>query len=136
MEQQQEIFHTDTSELELLINSVDDIDNDNVRQRWPSTLQSLSEVLNSELDRAGIKAPHLADKLTIALGHYFGGRDIYIPNGSKLKSALRNIEIWREYNGRNIEQLAATHKLTERQITEVVREQRQAEVRRRQRSLF
>ncbi|WP_414811590.1 Mor transcription activator family protein [Photobacterium profundum] len=38
------------------------------------------------------------------------------------------MSIWREYNGRNIEQLAATHKLTERQITEIVREQRQAEV--------
>ncbi|CAG21963.1 Mor transcription activator family protein [Photobacterium profundum] len=82
---------------------------DNVRKRWPSTLQSLSEVLNSELKRTKVDEPHLADKLTIALGHYFGGRDIYIPNGSKLKSALRNISIWREYNGRNIEQLAATH---------------------------
>ncbi|MDX1301208.1 Mor transcription activator family protein [Photobacterium sp.] len=136
MEQQQEIFKTKTSELELLINSVSEIADDNVRQRWPSTLQSLSEVLNSELKRAKIDAPHLADKLTIALGHYFGGRDIYIPNGSKLKSALRNIEIWREYNGRNIEQLANYHKLTERQITEIIREQRQAEVKRRQRSLF
>lgn len=136
MEQQQEIFHTDTSELELLINSVDDIADDNVRQRWPSTLQSLSEVLNSELKRANINNPHLADKLTIALGHYFGGRDIYIPTGNKLKLALRNIAIWREFNGRNIEQLAARYQLTERQITQVVKEQRQAEMQRRQRNLF
>ncbi|MGF1688725.1 transcriptional regulator [Photobacterium japonica] len=136
MEQQQEIFKTEAAELELLINSVSEIADDNVRQRWPSTLQSLSEVLNSELKRANIEAPHLADKLTIALGHYFGGRDIYIPTGTKLKSALRNIAIWREYNGRNIEQLANHHKLTERQITEIIREQRQAEVKRRQRELF
>ncbi|MGF1727190.1 Mor transcription activator family protein [Photobacterium nomapromontoriensis] len=136
MEQQQEIFKTEAAELELLINSVSEIGDDNVRQRWPSTLQSLSEVLNSELKRANIEAPHLADKLTIALGHYFGGRDIYIPTGIKLKSALRNISIWREYNGRNIEQLANHHKLTERQITEIIREQRQAEVKRRQRELF
>ncbi|ELR65867.1 prophage MuSo1, positive regulator of late transcription, putative [Photobacterium marinum] len=136
MEQQQEIFHTDTSELELLINSVDDIADDNVRQRWPSTLQSLSEVLNCELKRANINNPHLADKLTIALGYYFGGRDIYIPTGNKLKLALRNIAIWREFNGRNIEQLAARYQLTERQITQVVKEQRQAEMQRRQRSLF
>ncbi|OZS45289.1 Mor transcription activator family protein [Photobacterium sanguinicancri] len=136
MEQQHEIFKTETSELELLINSVTEIADDNVRKRWPSTLQSLSEVLNSELKRAKVDEPHLADKLTIALGHYFGGRDIYIPNGSKLKSALRNISIWREYNGRNIEQLANHHKLTERQITEIIREQRQAELKRRQRELF
>lgn len=136
MEHQQEIFQTETVELETLLNNVTDIADENVRQRWPSTLQSLSEVLNSELKRSNIEDPHLADKLTIALGHYFGGRDIYIPNGTKLKSALRNIAIWREYNGRNIEMLANRYKLTERQITEIIREQRQAEVKRRQRELF
>lgn len=136
MEQQNEIFKTETSELELLINSVTEIADDNVRKRWPSTLQSLSEVLNSELKRAKVDEPHLADKLTIALGHYFGGRDIYIPTGNKLKIALRNIDIWREFNGRNIEQLAARHKLTERQVTQIVRGQRLAEVQRRQRALF
>ncbi|MDO6542797.1 Mor transcription activator family protein [Photobacterium sanguinicancri] len=136
MEVQEEIFNTESTELELLLSDVDHISESHMRQRWPSTLQSLSEVLHSELKRAGNTTPHLADKLTIALSHYFGGRDIYIPNGSKLKSALRNISIWREYNGRNIEQLANHHKLTERQITEIIREQRQAEVKRRQRSLF
>ncbi|MDO6497347.1 Mor transcription activator family protein [Photobacterium sanguinicancri] len=136
MGQQQEIFNTEAAELEMLINNVSDIADEQVRQRWPSTLQSLSEVLNSELKRAKVDAPHLADKLTIALGHYFGGRDIYIPTGTKLKSALRNIDIWREYNGRNIEQLANRYKLTERQITEILREQRLAELTRRQRELF
>ncbi|UTV30184.1 Mor transcription activator family protein [Photobacterium atrarenae] len=136
MSQQQEIFQTEASEFEALINNVSELADENVRQRWPSTLQSLSEVLNNELNRANVKDPELADKLTIALGHYFGGRDIYIPTGTKLKSALRNIAIWREYNGRNIEQLASHYKLTERQITEILREQRQAEVKRRQRELF
>ncbi|MGF1725671.1 hypothetical protein [Photobacterium nomapromontoriensis] len=38
MEQQQEIFKTEAAELELLINSVSEIADDNVRQRWPSPL--------------------------------------------------------------------------------------------------
>ncbi|STQ75519.1 Mor transcription activator family protein [Grimontia hollisae] len=107
------------------------------RQRWPSTLQSLVELLRVELEREKIpNATGVAAKLTTSLAIYFGGRDIYIPKGDTLKASLRDIQIWRDFNGRNIEQLAAQHNLTERQITSIIKEQRKAEVERRQRKLF
>lgn len=134
--EQQEFFQPETTELEQLLENVSELADENARQRWPSTLQSLSLLLDDELKRAQVNEPHLADRLIIALSHYFGGREIYIPADSKLKLALRNIAIWRNYNGRNIEQLAKRYNLTERLITEVIREQRQAEMRRRQRELF
>ncbi len=133
---QHEIFTETSDELQTLLDNVEQIANDDIRQRWPSTLQSLSELLHLELKRQGIDQPYLSDKLVISLSHYFGGRDIYIPTPNNLQVALRNIQIWRDFDGRNTEQLAIQHQLTERQITSILKEQRAAEFHRRQRALF
>lgn len=65
-----------------------------------------------------------------------GSRDMYIPNGERLKDALRDIQIWREFKGDNIESLSRKFGLTERRITQIIKFQRAAYVARNQRSLF
>nr|WP_086940762.1 Mor transcription activator family protein [Thaumasiovibrio occultus] len=134
-----ELFDDVTAEewQELLERPEDDSVCEFERLRWPSTLQSLVELLVADLERENVaNARGLAAKLTSSLAVYFGGRDIYIPKGDVLKTSLRNIQIWRDFTGRNIEQLAAQHNLTERQITAIIKEQRKLELQRRQRVLF
>ncbi|WP_087022458.1 Mor transcription activator family protein [Thaumasiovibrio subtropicus] len=133
---QQEIFTESTSELHDLLDHLEHIAPDALQHRWPSSLQSIAELFRFELERSGVTDPHIANKLVLSLGHYLGGRDIYIPNGNILKTAVRNIQIWRDFNGRNIEALAVQYQLSERQITSILKEQRTAEVKRRQRALF
>lgn len=107
-----------------------------LRSNWPATLQSINELILSELKRMGFEEQMLADKLTMALGQYFGGRDIYIPKGDNLRQAIRNIEIWRKFTGFNDKQLAHEYGLTERQLRNILSQQRTAEFKRKQTKLF
>ncbi|MGR3972796.1 Mor transcription activator family protein [Shewanella sp. 1180_01] len=106
-------------------------------RRWPSTLQSLCDVMRVTLKQHNIdNADRVSEDLATSLSAYFGGRDMYIPNGESLKKALRDIKIWREFKGNNLEQLSRDYGLTERRVSEIVAEQRAAFVARKQRRLF
>ncbi|WP_087024880.1 hypothetical protein [Thaumasiovibrio subtropicus] len=80
------MFEETTAELLDLLENVEQVANDDVLHRWPSTLQSLSELLHFELQRQGVGEPHLADKRVICLGdcsqpeEYLlcAGRDLYV----------------------------------------------------------
>lgn len=126
--------------LERALEQLDNLSDDErqaLQSRWPETLQSLSELLRVTLDAKGIKdSAKLADALATTLGTYLGGRHLYIPTGERLKAALRDIAIWRDFTGRNLEQLARQYGLTERRIAQILQAQRQAEKARRQRQLF
>jgi len=61
---------------------------------------------------------------------------MYIPSGECLKVALRDIRIWREFKGNNIEKLSRHYCLSERRVNQIVAEQRAAFAARRQRGLF
>jgi Mor family transcriptional regulator len=61
---------------------------------------------------------------------------MYIPNGECLKDALRDIRIWRQFKGNNLEQLAREYGLTKRRVSQIIAEQRAAFVARKQRRLF
>lgn len=105
--------------------------------RWPSTLQSLCELMRVTLE--GYKVTNslmLSEALATSLSTYLGGRDVYIPNGERLKDALRDIQIWREFKGNNLELLSRSYGLTERRVSQIIAEQRAAFVARKQRKLF
>ncbi|WP_335695451.1 Mor transcription activator family protein [Shewanella psychrophila] len=49
---------------------------------------------------------------------------------------MRDIRIWREFKGNNLEQLSRDYGLTERRVSQIIAEQRAAFVARKQRRLF
>ncbi|WP_299001750.1 Mor transcription activator family protein [uncultured Shewanella sp.] len=105
--------------------------------RWPSTLQSLCELMRVTLEGYKVNnALMLSEALATSLSTYLGGRDVYIPNGERLKDALRDIQIWREFKGNNLELLSRSYGLTERRVSQIIAEQRAAFVARKQRKLF
>lgn len=39
------------------------------------------------------------------MAHYFGGKSFYLPAGDKIKEALRDAQIYQEFNGKNVPEL-------------------------------
>lgn len=107
--------------------------------RWPSTLAELVDVLRALFIKRGrsagdatVEAQHAA----LAIGEYLGGRQIYLPCGESLKTALRDRGIYIEYNGRNKAELARRHGITERRVEQIAAEQRSIALRKLQGRLF
>ncbi|QUN06450.1 transcriptional regulator [Shewanella yunxiaonensis] len=147
-EDQLELLPDDAAELQELLNRMRELDPNerdyfingvqDEQSHWPSTLQSLCAVMEATLAANDIpNNRRTAEELAMVIGNYFGGRgDVYLPNGSRMKTALRDIEIWRHYNGKNLAELAQDYGMTERRVYMIVAEQRRAMVARKQRKLL
>ncbi len=139
-EEQLDLIHTSAAEFEQALTTLSNLkdgEHHDFIARWPANLQSLCELMRSTLEKRNVKdAIIVSEIMTTALSVYMGGRHLYIPNGDRLKKALRDIRIWRDFKGNNIEALSRQHHLTERHITQIVAEQKAAEIARRQRKLF
>lgn len=92
------------------------------RVKWPKTLTLLFDVVENCLNSEKISRPHLSEKIIVAIAFYFGGRDMYIPNGKSLEMFLRNLRIFQEFNGQNKAELAKEYNMTERRIDQITKE--------------
>ena len=117
---------------------VDEQQDDNKR-RWPQDLAAILRLSEAELCRAGIAAPQafdLASRIALEIARYGGGRMLYLPQGLRIRTALRDADIWRMFNGKNHHELAQQHGLTVIQIYAILRQQKQLESAKRQGRLF
>lgn len=103
---------------------------------WPAILLELHGVLNNELKKNKIEQDGLALKMVLSIGNYMGGMQVYLPRGDKLQQQLRDMEIYEQFNGRNIAQLTKRYHLTNKRIYEIIARMRRVELQRRQFSLF
>lgn len=106
---------------------LEDVKQNVIEAKWPKTLTELAEILENELIKQGEK--HIppatrAQKLAFALGVYLGGKSIYIPSGQILKKAIRDLEIYRAFDGQNIAELTRRYQLSEGHVYGIIREQR------------
>jgi len=58
---------------------------------------------------------------TVKIINNFGGLKIYFPKGELVIKRLRNGRIFKEYNGRNLRQLAWKYGLTENWLRTIIR---------------
>lgn len=136
-EQQTDMFEHDPGVSQLMAH-MENIPTAELESRWPKSLVELIDILEAELVRQGnTGAPReLARKQALALSHYLGGRQYYIPCGTSMLAALRDDLIYCQFNGRNIEELRRAHRLSQPQIYQIIARQRQLHTRRRQPDLF
>ena len=112
---------------------------DSPSDRWPSTLAELVDVLRATFQHRGrLEAEAIAEaqQAVLAIGMYLGGRQIYLPSGESLQTALRDRRIYLEYKGVNKTELARRYDVTERRIEQIAAEQRAVYIRRIQPDLF
>lgn len=137
MSQQSELFEHDPA-IHQLLDHIDNIPVGELEHQWPQMLVALVDVMEAELKRLGIADDSrlLACKLALAMSHYMGGRQYYLPSGDKLVTALRDDLIFSRFNGRNLEELRREHRLSQTQIYDIIARQRKLHTRRRQPDLF
>lgn len=109
--------------------------------RWPQQLAELLAFIEAVFKRRGMSprdAFDLASEVTIEISYAFGGQCFYMPLGKKLRTALRDAEIWRQHNGRpeQIPELAKKYGVTEVYMYDIIARQRKLHVNRHQGSLF
>ena len=134
---QNEMFEDDKN-LDELLSKAEDIELDSTA--WLHALAELVSIFKDEMTSSAkldeSKALKLAKRLVARQAHHMGGRQYYLPRDERLKKALRDVDIWQRYNGRNIDVLQREYSLTSQQIYAILREQRQLERERRQHNLF
>jgi Mor family transcriptional regulator len=107
---------------------VDDLLSD--PERWESTLADIADVLITELAQAGTPdAKALGCRLTLKLCQERGGAMFYLPRGDSLRRAVRDLEIWHDYDGTVMGKsgsvaLAKRYALSEIHIYRIVARQR------------
>lgn len=105
--------------------------------KWAPALVSMVQVLEARHRTRGMAeddAFALACDSVMALAEYFGGRVWYLPRGDRLKIALRDASIHRQWQrkGAVIQNLAAAHKLTEIHLYRIIAQQRELHLRKTQ----
>lgn len=93
---------------------------------WAGTAGLIRETFAAVFERSGVDrsdALVIAGELTFTLCNLFGGRNLYLPRGSRFHVLDRNRQIFAQANGRNTVELARRHGLTERQVQNIVKQQ-------------
>ncbi|OCG62223.1 Mor transcription activator family protein [Gilliamella sp. Fer4-1] len=123
------LFDDDHEELGFALDTLDNMtDVIMIRKNWPRLLSEFVDLFCAELVRQGMqneKAIITSTKLVGVLGNYFGGRVCYIPNGERLKQAIRDNRIFLDYqiSDGNIAVLAKKYNLTDSHVYSIIREQ-------------
>lgn len=139
-EENHELFN-DADEMDQALARLDLLpeDDEAIKKAWPKTLREIMEVLTNELQRKGYSAEtslNLAQCLVARIAHHLGGQMAYFPRDARLKSALRDMEIYDNHNGGNSRQLAERYNLTQQRICKIVQEQHAYARKRHQPELF
>ncbi len=132
-ENQQSLF-SETGDLTALLDNLDHLDDD--PRLWPKTLFDLRAVIESQLKHGKATTNEaIARDVTAAIAHYLGGRQVYLPRDSRLQRALRDYQIYANFNGSNHHQLAEKSGLTSAQIYNILAQQKKLHLSRRQHQL-
>jgi Mor family transcriptional regulator len=134
---QQALFDPMAADIGDLLENIDDVADD--PRIWPKSLAELVDVLADDHKEQGMDEDDAfaAARRSIALiSHYWGGRMTYLPRNDKLRTALRDNQIYRAFNGNNITALAIKHGLTDMQIYNIIKHQRKLTLKRKQREMF
>ena len=125
--QQTGLFDDEHANIGALFDHLDHIPDVELQNRWPSLLVEVIDVMQAELLRqnfAADKAKTTASKLVGVMAHYFGGKSFYLPAGDKIKEALRDAQIYQDFNGKNVPELVKKYRLSESTIYAILRNQR------------
>ncbi|MDP1696478.1 MAG: Mor transcription activator family protein [Xanthomonadaceae bacterium] len=99
---------------------------DETDTKWAPFLTELLQVLEARYARRGMCARDafdLARDSVLEIAQHLGGRVRYIPRGDRIRTSLRDAEIYRRCNGRNHDALATEFGITAIHVYRVCRQQ-------------
>ena len=110
-------------------------DNSAESRRFPALLAQLNALLRTELEKLG-HDPRISLDLIYAISKSIGGMQLYFPRGTALESLIRDMKIWRDFNGKNIPELVERYHVTFNTVYAAIRRMRRLEQRKYQLDLF
>ncbi|MGR3981776.1 Mor transcription activator family protein [Pseudoalteromonas sp. 1181_04] len=94
--------------------------------KWPANLLAFHCVIDEALKGFNLnEQASVVNAVLLSLSHYMGGRDYYLPQPTRLTIPLRNIAIWKNFDGSNTNALALEHGLSTRRVQEIISNQRE-----------
>ena len=95
---------------------------------WESSLSEFVDIWSSLLSRRhnmdSSRSRLIARDLVIETAHYMGGRAFYLPKTDSLKRAVRDAGIYHEFNGKNTNELARKHRMSQANIYNILSKQK------------
>ncbi|CAH3481906.1 MULTISPECIES: Mor transcription activator family protein [Enterobacteriaceae] len=113
---------------------LDHIDDEIEGARFPSLLSELNALLRVELERLGYDPKHSIE-LVAAISGKIGGMQVYFPRGQVLEYLVRDMRIWRDFTGNNVEELVERYHVTYKTVYKAIKRMRRLEMNKRQFSL-
>lgn len=113
---------------------LDHIDDEIEGARFPSLLSELNALLRVELERLGYDPKHSIE-LVAAISGKIGGMQVYFPRGQVLEYLVRDMRIWRDFTGNNVEELVERYHVTYKTVYKAIKRMRRQEMNKRQFSL-
>jgi Mor family transcriptional regulator len=105
------------------------------RAKFPALLAELNALLKTELERLGGNPNHSLE-LVVAISKQIGGIQVYLPRGQALEFLVRDMKIWQDFDGRNVQELANRYHVTFKTVYKAIRRMRRLEIQKRQPQLF
>ncbi|HCL4860038.1 TPA: transcriptional regulator [Salmonella enterica] len=102
---------------------------------YPALLSQLNALLRKELARIGANPDHSLE-LVVAICRHIGGMQVYVPRGHILENLIRDMRIWRDFNGRNIPELVKRYRVTYKTVYKAIKRMRRLERNKYQPDLF
>lgn len=106
---------------------------------YPELLADLARIVSEVLRKNG-RSNDDSDRIALeaaeAVRRDWGGGLMYIPKGVQFTLAQRDLEIWNDFRGDNVRELAHKYHLSDKQIYSVIAKVRAVHVRRTQPDMF
>lgn len=103
--------------------------------KWPEDMRQMYDIIKVSLRKSGGNE-RLTIALVSAICHHFGGMPLYIGTGDALRRHLRDLQIWDDFNGKNVRELIRKYNVGYAQIYRIIGRMRKRETQKRQHSLF
>ncbi|MDQ7074055.1 MAG: Mor transcription activator family protein [Gammaproteobacteria bacterium] len=103
--------------------------------QWPETMRDMVEMFTRHVMKirplSEAKARQEAKGLVLELSHHFGGQQVYIARDEKLRLAIRNYCMLKEFDGSNVVGLARRYRLSVPSIYDILKKEKQRQAQRR-----
>lgn len=83
-----------------------------------------SHVLEQQAGITGEKNHKIAAALVAAIGNYFGGVSFYLPHNEKMNKHMRNIRIYKAFDGTNVAELSKRFNVSQQTVYNAIAQQR------------
>lgn len=118
---------------------IEHLESGELKHKWGKSLAEIYEFIVAELQHNDYQADEARAAAAVvirALARYGGGRTMYLPMGDALERALRDNQIWHEFNGSNIDELQRKYRVSSIHIYRILARMRKLRRRELQPELF